>query len=246
MGHVRQLDAAGREVLRGTWADDRGPGDRPLTIDMGSAICEVYRPLKLGVGFGSTKVRGYHPLLAPTADTGQALHSRLRGGSALTAREPPVSWPRPSPGFEPLGRVASSPCGRLAASTPGRWSPPAAGPECVSRSPPAWTRRSNGRSRPFPKRRGCRSRTSRVQVPAGWTSSCQPVPPPVGCGALCSLRLDRAPAPPPMTPWPSPRAGPGRGCSPPPSARSAPPTDRPLPHGSRQLATGLSVPRFPC
>ncbi len=42
--------------------------------------------MKQGVGFGYTKVRGYHPLLATRADTGEVLHSRLRGGSAFTAR----------------------------------------------------------------------------------------------------------------------------------------------------------------
>ncbi len=86
VGHVRQLDAAGREMLRRAWAGDRGPGDGPLTIDMDSTICEVYGLLKQGVGFGYTKVRGYHPLLATRADTGEVLHSRLRGGSAFTAR----------------------------------------------------------------------------------------------------------------------------------------------------------------
>ncbi len=86
VGHVRQLDAAGREMLRRAWAGDRGPGDGPLTIDMDSTVCEVYGPLKQGVGFGYTKVRGYHPLLVPRPDTGEVLHSRLRGGSAFTAR----------------------------------------------------------------------------------------------------------------------------------------------------------------
>jgi len=85
-GHVRQLDAVGREMLRRAWEGDRGPGDRPLTIDMDSTICQVFGVLKQGVGFGYTKVRGYHPLLATRADTGEVLHSRLRGGSAYTAR----------------------------------------------------------------------------------------------------------------------------------------------------------------
>jgi hypothetical protein len=85
-GHVRQLDAVSREMLCRAWGGGLGPGDRALTIDMDSTICEVYGLLKQGVGFGYTKVRGYHPLLATRADTGEVLHSRLRGGSAFTAR----------------------------------------------------------------------------------------------------------------------------------------------------------------
>jgi hypothetical protein len=53
---------------------------------MDSTICQVFGLLKQGVGFGYTKVRGYHPLLATRADTGEVLPSRLRGGAAFTAR----------------------------------------------------------------------------------------------------------------------------------------------------------------
>jgi hypothetical protein len=38
------------------------------------------------VAFGHTRVRGYHPLLAFGAGTGDLLHARLRGGNANTAR----------------------------------------------------------------------------------------------------------------------------------------------------------------
>ena len=86
VGHVRQLDAVGREMLRRAWEGGRGPGDKATTIDMDSTICQVFGLLKQGVGFGYTKVRGYHPLLATRADTGEVLHSRLRGGAAFTAR----------------------------------------------------------------------------------------------------------------------------------------------------------------
>ena len=86
VGHVRQMDAVGREMLRRAWEGERGPGARALTIDMDSTIREVFRLLKQGVGFGCTKVRGYHPLLATRADTGAVLHSRRRGGAAFTAR----------------------------------------------------------------------------------------------------------------------------------------------------------------
>ena len=42
------------------------------------------RPAKQGAGFGYTHVRGYHPMLATRADTGEVLHIRLRKGSANT------------------------------------------------------------------------------------------------------------------------------------------------------------------
>jgi hypothetical protein len=71
---------------------------------MDSTICEVYGLLKQGVGFGYTKVRGYHPLLATRADTGEVLHSRLRGGSAFTARGAAGFLARPSPGCVTQGR----------------------------------------------------------------------------------------------------------------------------------------------
>ena len=41
---------------------------------------------KQGAAFGYTRERGYHPLLASGADTGEVLHIRLRKGSANTAR----------------------------------------------------------------------------------------------------------------------------------------------------------------
>ena len=41
---------------------------------------------KQGAAFGYTRVRGYHPILATRADTGEVLHIRLRKGSANTSR----------------------------------------------------------------------------------------------------------------------------------------------------------------
>ncbi len=86
MGHVRELHAVGREKLRRAWEGDRGPGDRALPIDMDSTICEAFGLLNQGVGFGYTQVRGYHPLLATRADTGEVLPSRQQDGSTFTAR----------------------------------------------------------------------------------------------------------------------------------------------------------------
>src|SRR5665811_1388901 len=86
-GHVRQLDRVSRELLARAWAAGAGPGDAPFTIDLDSTICETYGLAKEGAtGFTYTKVRGYHPLLAVAAGTGDVLHARLRGGNANTVR----------------------------------------------------------------------------------------------------------------------------------------------------------------
>ena len=85
-GHVRQLEAVIAEVLRRAWAMGTGPESRRLVVDVDSTICEVAGSKKQGASFGYTKVRGYHPLLATRADTGEVLHARLRKGSANTGR----------------------------------------------------------------------------------------------------------------------------------------------------------------
>ena len=86
-GHVRQLDRVSRELLAGAWAAGAGPGDGPLTIDLDSTICETYGLAKEGArDHGYTGQRGYHPLLAVAAGTGDVLMARLRQGRANTAR----------------------------------------------------------------------------------------------------------------------------------------------------------------
>ena len=86
-GHVRQLDRVSRELLSRAWAAGGGPGDGPLTIDLDSTICETYGLAKEGARHhGYTGKRGYHPLLAVAAGTGDVLMSRLREGRANTAR----------------------------------------------------------------------------------------------------------------------------------------------------------------
>ena len=66
---------------------EAGPGDSPLTIDLDSTICETYGLAKEGARHhGYTGARGYHPLLAIAAGTGEVLMSRLREGRANTAR----------------------------------------------------------------------------------------------------------------------------------------------------------------
>lgn len=86
-GHARQLDAISRELLRRAFVAGAGPGAAPFTIDMDSTICETYGLRKAGARrHGYTHVRGYHPLLAVAAGTGDILHHRLRGGTANSAR----------------------------------------------------------------------------------------------------------------------------------------------------------------
>ena len=86
-GHVRQLDRVSRELLALAWAAGAGPGDGPLTIDLDSTICETYGLAKEGAHHhGYTGARGYHPLLAVAAGTGDVLMARLREGRANTAR----------------------------------------------------------------------------------------------------------------------------------------------------------------
>jgi len=86
-GHVRQFDRVSRELLGRAWAAGAGPGAGPFTIDLDSTICETYGLKKQGaLHHGYTKVRGYHPLLAVAAGTGDVLMARLREGRANTVR----------------------------------------------------------------------------------------------------------------------------------------------------------------
>jgi hypothetical protein len=86
-GHVRQLDRVSRELLGRAWTAGAGPGADPFTIDLDSTICETYGLRKEGaVHHGYTGIRGYHPLLAVAAGTGDILMARLREGRANTVR----------------------------------------------------------------------------------------------------------------------------------------------------------------
>ena len=85
-GHVRQLDRVLAEALARAWAAGAGPGDGRLVVDVDSFVGEVFGRAKQGAAFGYTRVRGYHPILATRADTGEVLHIRLRKGSANTSR----------------------------------------------------------------------------------------------------------------------------------------------------------------
>src|SRR5215217_4050220 len=85
-GHVRQLDRVLADTLARAWQAGAGPRDERLVVDVDSFVGEVFGPKKQGAWFGYTRVRGYHPLIATRADTGEVLHIRLRKGSANTSR----------------------------------------------------------------------------------------------------------------------------------------------------------------
>jgi hypothetical protein len=85
-GHVRQLDALLGQALQRAWAAGAGPGDGRLVIDVDSFVGEVCGRLKQGAAYGYTRLLGYHPILATRADTREALHIRLRKGSANTQK----------------------------------------------------------------------------------------------------------------------------------------------------------------
>jgi hypothetical protein len=85
-GHVRQLDALLGRALERAWRAGAGPSDGRLVVDVDSFVGEVCGRLKQGAAYGYTKLFGYHPILATRADTREALHIRLRKGSANTQK----------------------------------------------------------------------------------------------------------------------------------------------------------------
>ena len=85
-GHVRQLDRVLAECLCRAWVAGAGPGDERLVVDVDRFVGEVYGYDKQGAGYGYTHKRGYHPIVATRARTGEVLHIRARKGSANTSR----------------------------------------------------------------------------------------------------------------------------------------------------------------
>jgi hypothetical protein len=86
-GHCRQLDRVAGELLCRAWSAGAAPGDGPVTIDVDSSIVETYGLAKQGGSkFTYNHVRGYHPLFAVMAGTGDVVHVRLRGGNAHAGR----------------------------------------------------------------------------------------------------------------------------------------------------------------
>jgi hypothetical protein len=85
-GHIRQLDKVLAHTLARAWAAGAGPGNERLVVDVDSFVGEVYGYDKQGAGYGYTRKRGYHPIIATRAETGEVLHIRARKGSANTSR----------------------------------------------------------------------------------------------------------------------------------------------------------------
>jgi hypothetical protein len=85
-GHVRQLDKLLGQALERAWKAGAGPGEGRLVVDVDSFVGEVCGDHKQGAAYGYTRLLGYHPILATRADTREALHIRLRKGSANTQK----------------------------------------------------------------------------------------------------------------------------------------------------------------
>ena len=67
-------------------------GDSPLTIDLDSTICETYGLDKEGARHhGYTGARGYHPLLAVAAGTGDVLMAACARAGPTPPAAPPTS-----------------------------------------------------------------------------------------------------------------------------------------------------------
>ena len=163
-GHVRQLDRVSRELLARVWKAGAGPGDAPFTIDLDSTICETYGLAKEGARHhGYTGARGYHPLLAVAAGTGDVLLARLREGGPTPPAALPTSCVKRWGGCATAEPGANSRCGPTAASIPTPWSPSAAGWMSASPSPSASAPACGISLRRYPKMPGRRFLT-------GWTA----------------------------------------------------------------------------
>ena len=92
-GQARQLDAVSRALLGR--AVDVGaittPVDGPFVVDIDATLIETYGLAKQGAReVMRTGRRGYHPILAVAAGTGDVLHARLRRGRSNDATGAPA------------------------------------------------------------------------------------------------------------------------------------------------------------
>ena len=102
-GHVRRLDRVLGEAIGRAWEMGASPGKERLTIDIDSFLGEAKGRLKQGASRGYTGVRGYHPLLATRAGTGEVLRVRARRAPRAPPAAPCASARSWSPGFEGRG-----------------------------------------------------------------------------------------------------------------------------------------------
>ena len=88
-GHARQLDAVSRELLArasAAGAIEVSPAAGPVVLDIDATLVETYGLTKSGARqVMRTGRRGYHPLLAVLAGTGDVVHARLRRGRSNDA-----------------------------------------------------------------------------------------------------------------------------------------------------------------
>ena len=167
-GHVRQLDRVSRELLARAWAAGGGPGEGPLTIDLDSTICETYGLSKEGARHhGYTGQRGYHPLLAVAAGTGEVLMARLREGRATTARGADHFLRETVSRVRYAGAKGQITVRADSGFIPTAWSRSAARRMSASPSPSASTRACAISSRPYPRRSGRPSLTG-WRAPPTW------------------------------------------------------------------------------
>src|SRR5258708_26515649 len=88
-GHARQLDAVQEDLHQRAWAVGARPIEKVLRLDLDSPLIETYGLQKQGgMHFTYLHTRGYHPLLAVIAESGEGGHSRLREGRASSGRGP--------------------------------------------------------------------------------------------------------------------------------------------------------------
>jgi hypothetical protein len=90
--HARQLDVVARRLLARAVAAGAHPGfAESVTVDIDSTLCETYGLGKDGAReVMRTGRRGYHPLLAVLAGTGDIAHARLRRGRSNDATAAPI------------------------------------------------------------------------------------------------------------------------------------------------------------
>ncbi len=88
-GHVGQLDAVIDQLLGRVWAHE--PARATCVVDIDSTLCATFGLAKDGARkVMRTGSRGYHPLVAVGAGTGDVIHARLRRGRS---NDPPPSSP---------------------------------------------------------------------------------------------------------------------------------------------------------
>ena len=89
--HARQLDVVARRLLGRAVAAGAADLTKPTTVDIDSTLCETFGLAKDGARqVMRTGRRGYHPLLAVIAGTGDIAHCRLRRGRSNDATAAPL------------------------------------------------------------------------------------------------------------------------------------------------------------